>query len=73
MGNSDEAQSYGLGVIEGAHFKGGWGPDDETGSYTVRQFRSFQWAMLKPKRWRFSSMLTHVTTKNRSAYAQCLG
>ncbi|MBF6130525.1 hypothetical protein [Nocardia brasiliensis] len=31
-------QSWGLGNLEGAAFKGGWGPDDETGIYTVRQF-----------------------------------
>ncbi len=31
-------QRWGLGNIEGTEFKGGWGPDDETGVYTVRQF-----------------------------------
>lgn len=31
-------QRWGLGTIEGTEFKGGWGPDDETGVYTVRQF-----------------------------------
>ncbi len=31
-------QSWGLGVLEGTAFKGGWGPDDVTGVYTVRQF-----------------------------------
>ncbi|MGQ4614577.1 hypothetical protein [Nocardia sp. R7R-8] len=31
-------QAWGLGVLEGTAFKGGWGPDDETGVYTVRQF-----------------------------------
>lgn len=31
-------QSWGLGILNGAAFKGGWGPDDETGIYTVRQF-----------------------------------
>ncbi|QIS05347.1 hypothetical protein F5X71_26255 [Nocardia brasiliensis] len=31
-------QSWGLGNLEGAVFKGGWGPDDDTGIYTVRQF-----------------------------------
>ncbi|WP_225729676.1 MULTISPECIES: hypothetical protein [unclassified Nocardia] len=31
-------QSWGLGVISGSAFKGGWGPDDDTGVYTVRQF-----------------------------------
>lgn len=38
MGHIDEDQSYGLGTINGAHFKGGWGPDEETGSYSARQF-----------------------------------
>lgn len=37
MGQIADEQSYGLGRIPGAHFKGGWGPDDE-GVYTVRQF-----------------------------------
>ncbi len=31
-------QAWGLGVLEGTAFKGGWGPDDTTGSYTARQF-----------------------------------
>ncbi|WP_433657220.1 hypothetical protein ACQPW1_37395 [Nocardia sp. CA-128927] len=31
-------QSWGLGTLAGAAFKGGWGPDDDTGIYTVRQF-----------------------------------
>ncbi len=31
-------QSWGLGTLPGAAFKGGWGPDDDTGIYTVRQF-----------------------------------
>ncbi|QLY30021.1 hypothetical protein [Nocardia huaxiensis] len=31
-------QSWGLGRLIGAEFKGGWGPDDDTGFYTVRQF-----------------------------------
>ncbi|MEU7628876.1 hypothetical protein AB0C34_02670 [Nocardia sp. NPDC049220] len=30
-------QAWGLGVLAGSAFKGGWGPDDETGIYTVRQ------------------------------------
>ncbi|GAA5062559.1 serine hydrolase [Nocardia callitridis] len=30
-------QRWGLGVLPGSAFKGGWGPDDETGIYTVRQ------------------------------------
>lgn len=37
MGQIAEEQSYGLGEIAGAHFKGGWGPDD-AGIYLVRQF-----------------------------------
>lgn len=37
MGRVDPSQSYGLGAVEGARFKGGWGPD-EAGSYQVRQF-----------------------------------
>jgi hypothetical protein len=31
-------QAWGLGVLEGTAYKGGWGPDDVTGVYTVRQF-----------------------------------
>ncbi len=31
-------QRWGLGSFVGAQFKGGWGPDDETGAYLVRQF-----------------------------------
>ncbi len=31
-------QRWGLGSITGAEFKGGWGPDDDTGVYLVRQF-----------------------------------
>ncbi|MFR9752031.1 hypothetical protein ACL02S_13490 [Nocardia sp. 004] len=31
-------QAWGLGVLAGTAFKGGWGPDDTTGVYTVRQF-----------------------------------
>lgn len=37
MGQIVGGQAYGLGTIAGAHFKGGWGPD-ETGSYLTRQF-----------------------------------
>ena len=37
MGNIAAGQSYGLGNMPGAKFKGGWGPD-ESGSYQVRQF-----------------------------------
>lgn len=36
MGRIVPDQSYGLGGIDGAHFKGGWGPDDE-GNYLMRQ------------------------------------
>lgn len=36
MGEIDEDQSWGLGRIPGAHFKGGWGPGAE--QYLVRQF-----------------------------------
>lgn len=36
MGEIDEDQSWGLGLIDGAHFKGGWGPGAE--QYLVRQF-----------------------------------
>lgn len=38
MGQISPDQAYGLGRIDGAHFKGGWGPDDQTGAYEVRQF-----------------------------------
>lgn len=38
MSNIDEEQRYGLGQVEGTAFKGGWGPDPETGEYLVRQF-----------------------------------
>lgn len=37
MANIAAGQDYGLGIIPGARFKGGWGPD-ETGVYLVRQF-----------------------------------
>ncbi|WP_295626208.1 hypothetical protein [uncultured Corynebacterium sp.] len=37
MGDIVGYQSYGLGEIDGARFKGGWGPD-ELGGYTSRQF-----------------------------------
>ncbi|WP_448851790.1 hypothetical protein [Corynebacterium sp. 335C] len=37
MGQIAEDQSYGLGRVDGAHFKGGWAPDPETGEYLVRQ------------------------------------
>lgn len=36
MGQIDEEQRWGLGLIEGARFKGGWGPGE--GSYLTRQF-----------------------------------
>ncbi|GAB0106552.1 hypothetical protein JMUB6875_55380 [Nocardia sp. JMUB6875] len=38
MSEITPSQSWGLGRLVGAEFKGGWGPDDETGKYTVRQF-----------------------------------
>lgn len=38
MSEITASQSWGLGRLLGAEFKGGWGPDDETGYYTVRQF-----------------------------------
>lgn len=38
MGEITSSQSWGLGRLIGAEFKGGWGPDDDTGYYTVRQF-----------------------------------
>lgn len=38
MGQITESQSWGLGSVLGAQFKGGWGPDDQTGAYLVRQF-----------------------------------
>ncbi|MET7767725.1 hypothetical protein [Nocardia sp. NPDC005366] len=38
MGEITPEQGWGLGTIDGAEFKGGWGPDDDTGIYTVRQF-----------------------------------
>lgn len=37
MGQIAPDQSWGLGTIEGAKFKGGWGPSPE-GNYLVRQF-----------------------------------
>lgn len=37
MGRIDPSQAYGLGSLEGALFKGGWGPDT-VGKYQVRQF-----------------------------------
>jgi hypothetical protein len=36
MGQIDSSQRWGLGEFAGAHFKGGWGPDDS--GYVVRQF-----------------------------------
>jgi hypothetical protein len=36
MGQIDSSQRWGLGKFDGAHFKGGWGPDDS--GYVVRQF-----------------------------------
>lgn len=37
MGRIDPAQSYGLGLLPNAAFKGGWGPD-ASGQYLIRQF-----------------------------------
>lgn len=37
MGQVDPGQSYGIGRIDGAIFKGGWGPGND-GRYLVRQF-----------------------------------
>ncbi|WP_327120228.1 hypothetical protein OHB12_15795 [Nocardia sp. NBC_01730] len=38
MSSITPEQAWGLGVLQGTAYKGGWGPDDETGIYTVRQF-----------------------------------
>ncbi|MBB5911742.1 hypothetical protein BJY24_000609 [Nocardia transvalensis] len=38
MGEITSSQAWGLGAFVGAEYKGGWGPDDETGAYLVRQF-----------------------------------
>lgn len=38
MGEIADEQSYGLGTIDGARFKGGWGPDEDGSGYLVRQF-----------------------------------
>ncbi|WP_229683754.1 hypothetical protein [Nocardia camponoti] len=38
MGEITPDQGWGLGLLPGTEFKGGWGPDDDTGIYTVRQF-----------------------------------
>ncbi|MEV0245809.1 hypothetical protein AB0H76_04360 [Nocardia sp. NPDC050712] len=38
MGEITPEQGWGLGNLADVEFKGGWGPDDETGIYTVRQF-----------------------------------
>lgn len=40
MGESKDYQPYGLAMLRNAHFKGGWGPDDD-GNYLVRQFGIF--------------------------------
>lgn len=37
MGKISYGQRWGLGTLEGAEFKGGWGPDT-SGNYLVRQF-----------------------------------
>ncbi|KQB86462.1 hypothetical protein Clow_01386 [Corynebacterium lowii] len=36
MGEISEEHKYGLGLLEGSAFKGGWGPDDD-GVFTMRQ------------------------------------
>lgn len=38
MGSIAPGQSYGLGTLPAARFKGGWGPSAENGGYEVRQF-----------------------------------
>ena len=38
MGAITPAQSYGLGTLPAARFKGGWGPSATNGGYEVRQF-----------------------------------
>lgn len=38
MGEITPDQGWGLGLLDDTEFKGGWGPDDDTGVYTVRQF-----------------------------------
>ncbi|GAB2707975.1 serine hydrolase [Nocardia thraciensis] len=38
MSEITASQSWGLGAFVGAEYKGGWGPDDETGAYLARQF-----------------------------------
>lgn len=40
MGQVNSDQTYGIGQLPGARFKGGWGPDP-SGSYQVRQFGRF--------------------------------
>lgn len=40
MGSITENHNYGLGIIPGAHFKGGWGPN-KNGGYDLRQFGYF--------------------------------
>lgn len=37
MGDVVDDQRWGLGGVDGAHFKGGWAPDNDTGRYLVRQ------------------------------------
>lgn len=38
MGQITEEQRYGLGQVPDTHYKGGWGPDEVSGDYLVRQF-----------------------------------
>lgn len=44
MGQINPDQRWGLGTIPGAHFKGGWGPDED-GAYLVRQIGFFDGPM----------------------------
>lgn len=38
MSQITDEHRWGMGTLDGAIFKGGWGPDDDTGVYLVRQF-----------------------------------
>lgn len=42
MSNLVDWQSYGLAELQGAHVKGGWGLDEDTGIYTQRQIGSLE-------------------------------
>ncbi|MGD7001935.1 hypothetical protein [Corynebacterium halotolerans] len=41
MGHINDEHRYGLGQVADTVFKGGWGPDEDTGDYLVRQFGLF--------------------------------